>query len=68
MRTQVNTFDGIQTWRACPTCEELLSKHRSYFADDENICSESCVNEVLVKGQTPEELLNELKNETLNIK
>ena len=61
MRTQVNTSDGLQTWRECPTCQELLSKHRSKFEDDyEHLCYEFCVNEVLEKGQTPEELLASL--------
>ena len=58
MRTQVNTFDKIATWRECPTCTELLNKHRSFFEDDyEHICYEFCVNEVLLKNQTPEQLL-----------
>lgn len=62
MRAQVNTLDGIQTWRECPTCIELLSKHRSYFTDGEDICYSDCVNEALNRGQTPEELLIELNN------
>ena len=61
MRTQVNTLDGIQTWRECPTCQELLSKHRSKFEDDyDHLCYELCVNELLEKGQTPAELLDSL--------
>jgi len=64
MRTQVNTEDGIMTWRECPSCNELLSKHRAIFEDEDNMCFEGCVNEVLKKGQTPEELLLQLKNET----
>jgi formylmethanofuran dehydrogenase subunit E len=62
MRTQVNTSDGLITWRECPTCQELLSKHRSAFEDEDSICFEGCVNEVLAKGQTPEELLSALAN------
>jgi len=59
MRTQVNTMDGIQAWRECPTCMELLSKYRSYFEDDyDNICYSGCVSESLEQGQTPEKLLN----------
>lgn len=27
MRTQINTSDGIQAWRECPTCAELLNTH-----------------------------------------
>ena len=63
MRTQVNTFDGIQTWRECPTCQELLSKYRSHFEDDyDHMCYEGCVNEALERGMTPENLLNTLEN------
>ena len=63
MRTQVNTFEGtIGSWRECPTCEQLLRKYRSKFVDYdyENVAYEFCVNEVLEKSQTPEELLIEL--------
>jgi len=63
MRTQVNTMDGIQTWRECPTCTELLSKHRSHFEDDYNhVCYSDCVSEALERGQTPEQLLSALAN------
>lgn len=63
MRTQVNTFDGIQTWRECPTCQILLSKYRSHFEDGyDHITYELCVDEVLERGQTPEDLLNKMKN------
>jgi len=61
MQTQVNTGDGIQVWRTCPTCTELLTKYWSKFEDDyDHICYEFCVNEALEKGQTPEELLASL--------
>ena len=64
MRTQVNTYDGIGTWRECPTCQELLSNYRSQFEDDcDHFCYEGCVKEVLERGQSPEELLNALANE-----
>ena len=71
MRTQVNTLDGIQTWRECPTCQQLLSKHRSHFEDeDDNVCYEFCVDNARDTGQTPEELLivlnNHLTNQTQN--
>ena len=63
MRTQINTFDGLTTWRECPTCQELLTRHRSLFEDDlDNMCYEGCVKEALEPGQTPEELLNALEN------
>lgn len=62
MRTQVNTFDGIQTWRECPTCQELLSKFRSHFEDNyDHITYSDCVGEVLERGQTPEDLLRALE-------
>lgn len=61
MRIQVNTGDGIQTWRECPTCQELLSKYRSNFEDYDHVCYSLCVDEALEKGQTPEDLLKEFK-------
>lgn len=63
MRTQVNTSDGLVTWRECETCQKLLSKYRSRFEDDyDHMCYEGCVNEVLERGQTPEDLLSNLEN------
>lgn len=63
MRTQVNNFEGeMFTWRECPTCIELLSTYRSYFEDDDHLCYEFCVNEILEHGQTPEDLLIVLSN------
>lgn len=64
MRTQVNTFDGIITWRECPTCTELLSTYRSEFADNDDICHVNCVNEVCTKRQTPEQLLQQFQNDS----
>lgn len=62
MRTQVNTFDGIGTWRECPTCIKLIGNYRSYFEDEgERLCYEGCVNEVLDRGQTPENLLSAME-------
>lgn len=61
MRTQVNTYDGIQTWRECPTCHVLLSEFRDRFDDEYGWVPGSCVSEVCEIGQTPEELLTELK-------
>lgn len=63
MRTQVNTSDGLQVWRECPTCQELLSTYRDFFEDADRICYSGCVNESLDSGQTPEELLSALVNE-----
>ena len=61
MRTKVIKSDEIQTWRECPTCTELLSKHRSYFEDYyDHICYHLCVREALKLRQTPEELLSSL--------
>ncbi len=62
MRTQVNTLDGIGTWRECPTCTELVGNYRSYFEDDyDHTCYYGCVAERLKRGQTPEDLLHELQ-------
>ncbi len=63
MRTQVNTGDGLVTWRECPTCIALLSTHRKYFEDCDGITWEECVSNLLRKGQTPEQLLDELNRE-----
>lgn len=73
MRKQVNTFDGIGTWRECPTCQLLLSEHRERFSDYDNTCSYGCVSEELNWEQTPEDLLIQLdlaealKNTTANL-
>lgn len=60
MRRQVNTYDGIQQWYECPTCQELLSTHRSHFNDDYGWVESGCVDEVRKLGQTPEQLLEYL--------
>jgi len=58
MRRQVNTYDGIQQWYECPTCQELLSSYRDHFDDEYGWCEGGCVNEVRELGQTPEQLLD----------
>jgi hypothetical protein len=61
MRTQVNTYNGFNTWRECGTCQELLSAHRSLFEDGyDHVVPEGCVLEVLERGETPEQLLEKL--------
>ena len=57
MRRQINTYDGIQQWYECPTCQELLSTHRDRFNDKYDWCEEGCVDEVRSENQTPEQLL-----------
>lgn len=57
MRTQVNTSDGLQTWRECPTCHELIDKYPYLFEDYDHTCYSGCVREALQKDQTPELLL-----------
>ena len=59
MRRQVNTYDGIQQWYECPTCQELLSTYRERFYDEYGWCEEGCVNEVRAEAEieTPEQLL-----------
>lgn len=65
MRTQVNTYEGIGTWRTCPTCTILLDKHRDHFSDEYNVCEDGCVNDCLnSQSDTPEELLTRLNNPT----
>lgn len=61
MRTQVVAYDGIGTWRECPTCEIILSKFGSEFYDEsDRVYQESCVLNVLGKDETPEELLTKI--------
>ncbi len=62
MRRQVNTYDGIQQWYECPTCQELLSTYREHFNDEYGWCEEGCVNEVRNQDQTPEQLLEYFTN------
>ncbi len=65
MRTQVNIYEGsIGTWRECPTCTELISKFPDHFKD-EGVFPHLCVDEILVKGQTPEDLLEKLISDNL---
>ena len=61
MRTQVNTYDGIQTWRECPTCQQLLKKYAEQFESSDNMFEEFCVMNTLEQKQTPEYLLNSLE-------
>ena len=64
MRAQVNTYDGIHTWRACLACDVLLTKYRKLFvSNNENICEIYCVSDSLEKNETPEGLLNKLNVE-----
>jgi predicted nucleic acid-binding Zn-ribbon protein len=64
MHIQVNVQDGINTFKTCPTCQELLTKHREYFEED-GICYTDCVIESLDVGQTPEMLLELLNTKIL---
>ena len=67
MRVQVNTYDGIGTWRECMTCNELLNQHFNHFVNPNSPEEYSnCVSEVLNNNQTPEELLIKL-NETSTV-
>lgn len=63
MRTQVNTSDGIITWRECPTCQKLLDKFRSHFENHDHTCYEFCVCDMLNNDQTPEDFLRKLEKE-----
>jgi len=64
MHVQTNVMDGINTWRTCVTCNELLTKHSHLFEDD-GICYVDCVDNALNVGQTPEMLLMELNESKL---
>lgn len=63
MFTQVNVNDGIQTYRECPTCSELIARYPSYFQDEFDhtipayIVHDNCME---FKVNTPEELLDYL--------
>lgn len=61
MRTQVNTFDGIGTWRTCETCTTLLNEFPDCFDDGYGMFMGNCVDESLNRDQTPEQLLDELR-------
>lgn len=63
MRSQVNTYDGIQQSRICLTCDELMKKHGKYISDDQNWFESGCVDQCLEKGETPEMLLQRLNKE-----
>ena len=63
IKIQTNIMDGIQTLKTCPTCTELIVKHKKYFEDGDGICYDECVLNSLDDGQTPEELLNKLNRE-----
>ncbi len=67
MRTQVNVYDEINTWRECLTCQVLLSEHRECFAEDDDIAYEGCVNNSLQEGETPEMLLEKLKHDKSHV-
>lgn len=46
----------------CKTCEDIITLSPNHFDDGEGY-PEGCVAESLEKGQTPEQLLQELKEE-----
>lgn len=63
MRTQVNTYDGIGTWRTCATCDKLITNFPEHFKDEyDGSFHEGCVYEALERGQTPEDYLSALTN------
>lgn len=64
MSVQVNVFEGdINRWRTCETCTEIVSKHFKWLSDGDGYISEACVADALEKGQTPEQLLEELNSQ-----
>lgn len=60
IRKVVVVYNGLQTWKECPTCAELLNKYSNRFDDGFGIFEYGCVDNVLDIGQTPEMLLAEL--------
>ena len=61
MNYQAGVHDGdFSTCYSCMTCVEIMNASEYY--DDEGF-GEGYVDELLNKGQTPEEYLNELKKE-----
>jgi len=64
MRTLTFAEDTIFTWRECETCSILLTKFRDEFDDGSGICDRYCVADSLNRGQTPEQLLEELTKST----
>ena len=60
----IATESEIYTWRKCPTCEIILTKHKEKFIDAwENGFFPYCVSDALNKDETPEQLLIRLDNE-----
>lgn len=53
-------YDGISTWKECPTCAELLRKDPKSFDDGCGLFEYGCVDASLDVGQTPEILLSKL--------
>lgn len=66
MRRQINNGNGIVTWYECKTCMQLLTRHRKNFDDGCGVCYMNCVDDVLERGQTPEDLLHALDKSLLN--
>jgi len=60
MRTVTGIYDGIDTWRECPTCQILLSKFPEKFDNGFREFDVDCVDIELQEDQTPEQLLEEL--------
>jgi hypothetical protein len=52
----------IFNFRQCTTCNELLLNFPEHFVNNENMIEEGCVNEFLERNETPEKLLNILKD------
>lgn len=64
MSFQVNVFEGdINRWRTCETCTEIVSNHFKWLSDGDGYISEACVADALEKGQTPEQLLEQLNSQ-----
>lgn len=53
--------DGFSSGYECATCEELLSLAKNDFHTEEGY-PEGCVDEALIKGETPETLLQNARD------
>lgn len=61
MRYWVGTYEGdFQAHYTCKTCDQLADIGKEGFINDEGF-EQGCVADSLEKGQTPEDLLEEIR-------
>lgn len=66
METTTIVYDGIYTWRTCPTCVQLIKSFPSEFEDLDGYFPQGCVREALWDDITPEDLLKHLTEQRCN--